>query len=354
MRFYLACYDAGADAVAGSFWTWHHPEIGADALDKSYYEVASKNLPLPSTNSFHILATPNGLWGGCAGISPEWACWYRFADGGTDVRGRPGRSVLFAAFFRPDDGRGNDTSGVLCSDFFQENGRLARLRRPVPCPTRLELSIPLGPAHRDPSQWERLRRESRMEFNEPNAITAAGNLIANIPPGTCFDCRVQREAGSESAVLNVLSSLEPTTERSVILGGMAGDIKPACSQVFTSANRKPTVRKTMLQTMGLGPRNRQYGLATALFIFIMGFGLGFWYKSLLVKRAKPGTSKALAHKNTSKGSKHSESGVWVPAISPASRPAISGTPVPSTTVSQRPPSTRGFGGPSKLEKLGSK
>ncbi|MGC9258640.1 MAG: hypothetical protein ACP5I8_00985 [Phycisphaerae bacterium] len=214
MRFYLACYDAGADAVAGSFWTWHHPDIQTDALDRLYYDFASKHLPLPSSGLARFLTLPNGLCGGCAGVSPRWSCWYRFVDGGTDIRGRPGRIVLLAAFFNPSETRGENTADVLRHQVLQDCARQAKSSCPILPPRSLELLISGVPAGLDPVQWEKLNRELSMDLNCKNAIFAGGNLIANIPPQMSFDCTVQSGPDGESMRVQLLPSRQSIAEES--------------------------------------------------------------------------------------------------------------------------------------------
>ncbi len=290
MNIYLACYDAGAHPVDGSFWTWHHTDLKNNLLDQFYYNVASKHLPLPSTESAHFITSPKSLCGGCAGISGEWACWYRFADGGNDVHGRPGRIVLLAAFFKKNDGAQNNTSGILRHRLFQEYVRQAKSSCPMPRPASLELLIPSVHSEVDsavdPENWKLLREQSRLDINGENAIIKIGNIIANIPPGTNFDCTVQSDAMGEQASITLPPGWEPITKEAEFSHNLLDDsdmgIKPLHREVsvvtqYPKANQKGSGQTVQESRFGFSITQQMIFAALSILIvgLVVGFAVGF-------------------------------------------------------------------------------
>jgi hypothetical protein len=302
MRFYLACYDPGGDATDGSFWAWQHPALKADMLDEFYYGFASKHLPLPSTQSARFLTLPNGLCGGCAGISHQWSCWYRFVDGGSDVRGRPGRIVLLAAFFNPLDGQGRNTSGVLRNAIIQGYAQQAPSMCPIPPPASMELLFSEVVASVDRVQREKLEGESVVNFDGTNAMNAGGDLIANIPPGNSFDCTVQGALGGESVRVQLLHGQRLLAKEggmsSVEPDGAAMEIEPVEVQLSHAPATAPNLRGIV--PLSTRARNRPGGrfgtgiplitiIGVRIIIFIAGFAVGILTGGILWKKG-PNTS----------------------------------------------------------------
>ena len=100
-RSLIALYDPSQPSKDGAFWSWHAPELDPKLLNRLYYDVAVQGRP----------DDPNRLddgtiVGGIAQLTPEWACVYRFGNGGRDLRRRPGRFVMLAAFLPYADANG--------------------------------------------------------------------------------------------------------------------------------------------------------------------------------------------------------------------------------------------------------
>src|ERR1035437_5694070 len=125
MTVHFAIFDPSVPQSNGSYWTCGSDTISPALLDRVYYEYAHEQRPQDPSS---LLGTD--LLGGCAGVDETWCCWYRFVDGGRDLRGRPGRFIILAAFISRMDMVGRDCLGVLQSGTFQSLAGSA----PITCP----------------------------------------------------------------------------------------------------------------------------------------------------------------------------------------------------------------------------
>ena len=189
MRFLLAAYDPAHETPDGSYWVWAHPDLPADVRNSFYYEIAARNLPEKPNE---LLA--DDCHGGWAAINDTWACWYRFLDGGRDLRGRPGRFVLICAFCGRRDNANTNGFGVLESPPFQNMVKVAAFARPLPPPDSLDLSLDL-PECTAPVASPVGNVTGKVDYAGEDADEKASAACANLPPELRFTCAIRRHQG---------------------------------------------------------------------------------------------------------------------------------------------------------------
>lgn len=195
MRFLLAAYDPAQGSPDGCYWCWWHPELPKGLLNTFYYEVAAENLPKEPNKLL-----PADYFGGWAAIDNVWTCWYRFFNGGRDLRGRPGRYVLVCAFCDRTYGIAIDASSLLNSQAFQPLVADAMCSKPLPPPESfdLELSPPEIPLSERGSP---LRRST--EFRGLEGRKDAVLECAKLPSDRQFHCKFDDRDGRVMTVLEI-------------------------------------------------------------------------------------------------------------------------------------------------------
>ena len=137
MKVLLAVHDASYHAPNGSYWTWHHPELMIDELNRFYYRVAAQSHPNNSESLAHL--QPGFQF---AVIDESRSCYYRFVEAGYDTKGRPGRFVLLCGFVRSSTGHPSTQvmSRLYESHTIQEIVRSCSLT-PVPVPAEQAIDL---------------------------------------------------------------------------------------------------------------------------------------------------------------------------------------------------------------------
>ena len=222
MKFLLAAYDPAHETADGSYWVWGHNDIPADVRNSFYYEVAAKNLP---RNPNELL--PDDCHGGWAAVSDTWACWYRFLNGGRDLRGRPGRFVLICAFCRRRDYANHNGFPVLNAGPFQDLSKVAVFSRPLPAPDRLDLDLDLPEiAVMTTSPFANGPTNTR-EYRGAEATARAASVCANLRPEDRFHCAVCRHDGEWAITVEMTAAsdkpvarISPTLPASPIAGAV--------------------------------------------------------------------------------------------------------------------------------------
>lgn len=202
MRCLLAVFDPAHRSPDGSYWTWRHPELPPDVLDAFYYGSAAKHFPVGTEP-----ISADGLQCGCASVGDEWICWYRFASGGRDRAGRPGRWVVLAAFLHRRDYYGEDWSWIFDSPPFEHLASQASTHCPLPAPASLEVP------------WD--SRGAAGPASPAAGCSPAGNYAtapashltssvcgAAIRPGRGFDCVLVRGNGIDQISVTVHDGIQ--------------------------------------------------------------------------------------------------------------------------------------------------
>ena len=190
MRFLLAAYDPAHQTPDGEYWVFSHSELLPQIRNNFYYDVAAKNLPKNPNRM-----TASDCFGGWAAIDDVWACWYRFFDGGRDLRGRPGRFVLLCAFCRRRDNANTNAFSVLESKPFQDLGKVAVFSRPLTAPDSLEISLDLPEIASGTIRGSTKDHNGIRKFLGDDAPEKAAFACANLPPLFRFQCEISRSNG---------------------------------------------------------------------------------------------------------------------------------------------------------------
>ncbi len=214
MKLFLAAYDPAHDSSTGNYWVWAHKDLPPALLNDFYYTVATKN----------ISGNPNELsaadWhGGWAAVDETWTCWYRFLNGGRDLRGRPGRFVILCAFCRREDTTNRNVFGILDHKVFQELAKAAPSSRPIPKPAKfpdLEVDVEFPPLEVLQNSYYGIGGDS-FTYTGSDATEKASRTCADLPRDCRFNCKVTRQAGEIRIVVDI-PPFRNLTERTVAAG----------------------------------------------------------------------------------------------------------------------------------------
>ena len=110
---HLAAYDPAIATPIGDYWIWKSEAVDKNTRGRFYADIYGAHPP-HDPNAIGA----DDVHGGCLARG-NWACFYRFYDGGRDLRGRPGRFVLLCLFVARSEIVGRD-----CSEWL-ETGPLA-------------------------------------------------------------------------------------------------------------------------------------------------------------------------------------------------------------------------------------
>ena len=204
---FLACYDPGSPSLASldagsDYWQWHDQSLSSPFRQKVYYDVLAARRP--SSASVFKGLVGGELVGGCCAIDDSWLCWYRFADGGADVNGRPGRMVIFAAFIRRADAKDLDTSIVL------NDARMAACVKdaynnlpPEPPAGGLQWVIaceePGTPDSLGP-KWHCPHTEVQLQGSNNELVRRVGKIVAQIGTSEFFDIFIDNDVAYIKAI----------------------------------------------------------------------------------------------------------------------------------------------------------
>ena len=190
IRCLLAAFDQSHLSADGTYWSWRHPEIPREILDRFYYDFAAKHWPT-------LDAEPEEAFrGGCARVDARWLSWYRFLNGGRDKMGRPGRYVLVAAFVETQAGGLQDYLGLLQSPLFDALALQAGTECPLPAPQSMETLWNAIDVERDPKSNDFLgnpRPFERRVLQDPLAANASSNPLPR------FDVYIVQQTDQSSA-----------------------------------------------------------------------------------------------------------------------------------------------------------
>lgn len=137
MKCYLALFDPDFQAENRTYWTWHHPELTLDLLERFYSDVARFRYAADLINTLQSHTPPETVV-----VNAEWSCWFTVIDGGRDSKGRLGRRVLLALFMRELEA----ANQVQPWSNLEQNPQIKQIiqsagERPVPKPTSLPLDL---------------------------------------------------------------------------------------------------------------------------------------------------------------------------------------------------------------------
>jgi hypothetical protein len=189
----LAVYDPAFQAVDGSYWTWHAPELDSRLLATTYYELLAPAIPL-DPNELSV----DQLWAGMGDVSEEWRCYFRFVNGGRDQRGRPGRFVILCAFVSRSDSRFVDTLELLQGQEFERLAQRARTECPLSA-GQLQLSLESAPTNTDPVLLAKLIAAGRLQDASASSVQRVAQLIPGLPTDRCWQATLRDLNGEQRA-----------------------------------------------------------------------------------------------------------------------------------------------------------
>lgn len=221
MKFLIAAHDQSFETTPGNYWTWKHPALSRNVLDKLYYDVVCRNLP---RDPGQLRSTD--LHGGVCSIDSDWICYYRIVDGGRDLKNRPGRIVLIAAFASRHEAAGRNALGVLNHSMISQVVHTAATRCPLPGPPTLEIDFGAPVAVQPPGAPAPGVEMAFSASGDPIGDAVAAGV--HTAPGYRFDCRLARRSGFATATLKVerlgtagvmfLSPVRPPTQPLAVQG----------------------------------------------------------------------------------------------------------------------------------------
>lgn len=221
MRLLLAVYDPAHESSDGKYWVWSHPDLTDELKNRFYYNAAVKHLP-ENPNAI----TPSDCHGGWTSIDETWACWYRFLDGGRDLRGRPGRFVLICAFCRRTDNINLNGFSILDSAPFQRLAQATAFSRPIPQPESLECDVRL-PAIEGSSAAVQNSHDAPSKFVGPKATERAAAACCNLQPSYGFDVAYIRSGDRSLATVEITKSPEAKVSKMVGPTNIASVSRPS-------------------------------------------------------------------------------------------------------------------------------
>ncbi|HMO83411.1 MAG TPA: hypothetical protein PKC18_00675 [Lacipirellulaceae bacterium] len=274
MQLLFALYDPGAAARNGSHWTWHSSSLPMSLLDRVFYEANEQRPEAPSA-----LTTEN-VWGGVARIDDAYVAVYRFADGGRDRLGRPGRWVLVVAFVRISDAIGKDLLPLLNLPEFERIVRGAPHECPVVAPAMLEIELTHWPVIEQTRYFKGLS-ERRGDLYLAHAAEA-GQRMAMATANQWWRCTVRIHDSEQCVQFEELSQAAPRID------------EPLPTTCPTSAAPRPEgpphskPGKTHIEwlTFAFAKVKAIAQARSILLAFLLGFAVGFIVACFLITGSK--------------------------------------------------------------------
>jgi len=135
MRIYLALYDQADAGPTRNYWSWNHPDLTSEILNRFYYEVIAPHRGRVTTSDL------NQEVGGGGQLDEQWVGFYRFISAGRDTKGRLGRIVVVCIFVKQADTAKVNWSNELYSSVINEMAARAPTECPVSPPETFELPV---------------------------------------------------------------------------------------------------------------------------------------------------------------------------------------------------------------------
>jgi hypothetical protein len=177
-----------------------------DLPQACYWFLAKKHLP-ESVNSL----SSDDCFGGCLATDDEWCCFYRFFNGGYDLRGRPDRFVLLCAFVERSVINGCDCSGLLDSEPFLDWAGKQPLQGTPFAPKNLEQEFVCERLNSTPAQMKAPSNAPAI-FSGAMAVSESWSLCSRLPVSDSFHWRVNRLAGKSYVELQTLTPFGSGTQ----------------------------------------------------------------------------------------------------------------------------------------------
>ncbi len=201
MKIHIALYDPSHLTRERTYWTWRSPKLDIKLLNQLYYEVAASTRPEDPNQ-----LSPKTMLGGFASIGGDFVFVYRFADGGYDSFGRPGRFVMIVAGLSLNPAGSSDLGQIVSGPTFAKLVADAKLSCPVSQPPDLSIDLDLSPSKVDPILVSTALRNKRLVMAESGGPAAAeilsvvSHVYSNLLANGSWQCKFHIEVETGKAV----------------------------------------------------------------------------------------------------------------------------------------------------------
>lgn len=207
----IACHLVFFDAenqVPGtvSYWHWYPREVDPAALDQFYSAFVKQVRP----SSIGVVRS-GAIYGGIARMSGEWTIVFRFGDGGRNSAGRPGRTVIAAAFVRSSEVQGLDLAGLFRCRQVEELLAEAFVKCPTPKPDHLEFEFEAGTGMADPALLAQVIRDGRVVIQGEDFLRRATGVFSRLPEDRLWFLKLGRDGmnGECAGIHQVMPASRP-------------------------------------------------------------------------------------------------------------------------------------------------
>lgn len=198
MNMHLAAYTAPQNGSPGLRWVWNDRLLAGDVLNAAYVVASAAAGKVTSLGELGARTVA-----GLACVDGIWVVAYRFRDGGRDSRGRLGRFILAAAFFRRTALGLNDVSAIFSDKRFTEIDEQP--------PLSMTMEIAAQPVTHDPGLLQNLLRDGAVDLQGNDALSQGCRLCAALPPDCAFHLM---DRGQQVQVTMTAPTVAPAPSRS--------------------------------------------------------------------------------------------------------------------------------------------
>ena len=128
--------------------------------------------------------------------SSDWTVVFRFGDGGRNLAGRPGRTVIVAIFVRTSEARQMNLTGLFRCREVEHLIAEAYLKCPTPKPDRVEFGFDTIPAKIDPAVVAQVISEREIGFAGDDSLDRAAAIMGHLPEEQSWAMKVGRREGT--------------------------------------------------------------------------------------------------------------------------------------------------------------
>lgn len=204
---HLAFYDAENPVPgSGSYWHCRPRNVSGETLDAFYSGFARQCRPMSWED-----VRAGRVAGGLAKPVGNWAVAFRYGDGGRNAAGRPGRTVIVAAFVSGDHIPGMDLTPLFRCPEVETLLAQASQSCPTPVPEYMDFECDVGEARADPALLAQTVREGGAMIRGSAFLQRAVATFSSLPDNASWLVKVGADqSGDEFAeIISVADKPDP-------------------------------------------------------------------------------------------------------------------------------------------------
>jgi hypothetical protein len=191
----FAIYDPSQPSLEGSFWVVPSNGLDLSLLNAFYYDTACLVRP-DDPNQIRR----GEVIGGISALQTGWISVFRYINAGHDLKGRPGRFVIGAAFVSRSEIPDCDISSLFQHKFFEWIEKVAPSNCPLPAAPVFDEEIEFPTNRPSTDQIDLLLRNKSVEYKGENALQEATRVGVALPTHVEWSCFIRQPSRATIAV----------------------------------------------------------------------------------------------------------------------------------------------------------